>query len=222
MYVSTVDPAARRAFLAQIAGATQEIAAADILEVTDLSGTQEVTLEDILEAVAVPRDDDVAGPATHADPWEPVAQHADAAAALDERVVTTDRAAAQPALGPRHRRHRSITLVAALAVVPLGILSAAGAMSIASRPPASVVSLPPTATATPARAPTPARTAPAPAEAKPTAGTIVAPPKKKLILDGKRIDATSAIVTCGMHVVKLGSGKAHEVDVPCGGEIALK
>jgi hypothetical protein len=40
-------------------------------------------------------------------------------------------------------------------------------------------------------------------------------------LDGKRLTATSAIVSCGTHQVKVGYRAKHAVVVPCGGEVVL-
>jgi hypothetical protein len=40
-------------------------------------------------------------------------------------------------------------------------------------------------------------------------------------LDGKKISATSVIVSCGTHQLKVGHGRKHSIDVPCGGEIAV-
>jgi hypothetical protein len=40
-------------------------------------------------------------------------------------------------------------------------------------------------------------------------------------LDVKKISATSVLVTCGTHQLKIGHGRKHSIDVPCGGEIAV-
>ena len=40
-------------------------------------------------------------------------------------------------------------------------------------------------------------------------------------LDGKKLSATSVLVSCGTHQVKVGHGRKHSIDVPCGGEIAV-
>jgi hypothetical protein len=54
-------------------------------------------------------------------------------------------------------------------------------------------------------------------------GIRFAPPAKAgwVWLDGKRLTATSAIVTCGTHQVKVGYSPRHAVVVPCGGEVVL-
>jgi hypothetical protein len=41
------------------------------------------------------------------------------------------------------------------------------------------------------------------------------------VLDGKRLNATSAIVPCGLHQVKVGMGPRHDIVVPCGGEVSI-
>ena len=40
-------------------------------------------------------------------------------------------------------------------------------------------------------------------------------------LDGKKLSSTSALVSCGTHQIKVGRGRTHSVDVPCGSEIAV-
>jgi hypothetical protein len=40
-------------------------------------------------------------------------------------------------------------------------------------------------------------------------------------LDGKKVSASSVIVSCGTHQLKVGHGRKHSIDVPCGGEIAV-
>jgi hypothetical protein len=40
-------------------------------------------------------------------------------------------------------------------------------------------------------------------------------------LDGKKVSATSVLVSCGTHQLKVGHGRKHSIDVPCGGEIAV-
>jgi hypothetical protein len=44
----------------------------------------------------------------------------------------------------------------------------------------------------------------------------------KVWLDGQKIDAATATVACGKHQLKVGvKGKAHAVDVPCGGDLKV-
>jgi hypothetical protein len=40
-------------------------------------------------------------------------------------------------------------------------------------------------------------------------------------LDGKKLSSTSAIVSCGTHQIKVGRGRTHSLDVPCGSEIGV-
>lgn len=41
-------------------------------------------------------------------------------------------------------------------------------------------------------------------------------------VDGKRLTSSTAVVACGTHQIKVGaSGRAHSLDVPCGGELVL-
>ncbi len=44
----------------------------------------------------------------------------------------------------------------------------------------------------------------------------------KVWLDGQKLGAATATVACGSHQLKIGAhGKAHAVDVPCGGELKV-
>jgi hypothetical protein len=39
-------------------------------------------------------------------------------------------------------------------------------------------------------------------------------------VDGKKLTATSAVLSCGQHQIRLGArGRAHPIDVPCGGDL---
>jgi hypothetical protein len=61
-------------------------------------------------------------------------------------------------------------------------------------------------------------TAATPATAS-TIGTLVIESNaKKVWLDGKRLNGSSAMIPCGSHTVKLGKSSVQTVDVPCGGE----
>ena len=54
----------------------------------------------------------------------------------------------------------------------------------------------------------------------PVVGTIVAP-SGALLIDGKRVRGTTAVVACGPHIVKTSRTKARPVDVPCSGVITV-
>jgi hypothetical protein len=67
--------------------------------------------------------------------------------------------------------------------------------------------------------------APAPVADAPQSGTLSllrpAVPGK-VWLDGQKISAASATVTCGKHQLKVGArSKAHAIDIPCGGELKV-
>jgi hypothetical protein len=87
-------------------------------------------------------------------------------------------------------------------------------------PSAQALSAPP---ASPAPAAAPARV-PAPSDL-PTSGTVrVEPPAVpgRVWVDGKKLSSASAVVTCGAHQIKIGPrGRAHSVQVPCGGELVV-
>lgn len=152
----------------------------------------------------------------------------------DDDVLDTPVATALPA---RRRRLGGIVFVAVAACA--AILVAAGIARIghaSGEPSASAATSSPAAngaaggsTAAPGTA---AATAPAAAAAPigaaapdpASAGTVrLARPTLAghVWLDGKKISATSVIVSCGTHQLKVGHGRKHSIDVPCGGEIAV-
>jgi hypothetical protein len=183
------------------AGRTQEIAAVDILEETPIE-----------ESVVVNE-----GPRSEAPSISPLAldNMAPRRKAVDGRLgESTFRIWRQP-------RRRLGGIVLGAMGLSLAILAAA-----MTRPhgddgqAASVVRVV-------AAAPSPgfvAATSTAMESAPPMAssGTIVSPGSAwPLFVDGKRITATSAIVACGKHTVRVGRSKLREVVVPCGATVTL-
>lgn len=92
-------------------------------------------------------------------------------------------------------------------------LAATAATPAAPPPPAAAPASPPVA------AP-----APVPAADVPQTGTLhlqrPATPGK-VWLDGQKITAASATVACGDHQIKIGHGKAHSINIPCGGDLKI-
>ena len=133
-------------------------------------------------------------------------------------------------LAPARRRKLTRVVVAALAAC--GLILVAAVVAHLARTPNGTPALAATAnepapTATPAPVvPTAAPpVAAAPPVDAPQTGTLrlqrpAAP--GKVWLDGQKIAAASATVACGTHQIKIGThGKAHAVDIPCGGELKL-
>jgi hypothetical protein len=56
----------------------------------------------------------------------------------------------------------------------------------------------------------------------PRMGTIRARVRRKLVVDGAPTTGTSAVVECGNHLVQVGAGREHAVDVPCGGVVYVR
>jgi len=152
----------------------------------------------------------------------------------DDDVLDTPAAMALPA-----RRRRLGKIVFGAVAACAAILIAAGIARIghaSSEPSASAATTVAAAngasggsTATPA---TPANPAPAAAPAAiggaapdpASAGTVrLSRPTLAghVWLDGKKVSATSVVVSCGTHQLKVGHGRKHSIDVPCGGEIAV-
>jgi hypothetical protein len=62
--------------------------------------------------------------------------------------------------------------------------------------------------------------APAAPEAVPTSGTVTSR-GGALFVDGSRMSAKSAVVACGHHQLRVGRGKSHDADVPCGATLVV-
>lgn len=43
----------------------------------------------------------------------------------------------------------------------------------------------------------------------------------KVWLDGQKLSAATATVACGDHQLKVGHGKAHAINIPCGGDLKI-
>jgi hypothetical protein len=128
-------------------------------------------------------------------------------------------------------RRRKLARVVVAAVGACGLILIAAIVAHLARTPNETPALAATAneavpTATPAPVvPTTPPVAAAPPVDAPQTGTLrlhwPATPGK-VWLDGQKIAAASATVACGTHQIKIGAhGKAHAVDIPCGGELKL-
>jgi hypothetical protein len=190
---------------------TQEIAAADILEELPLAASPAFADCDI------PVDVDVDEP-----PLRPAA-----AAPVSIAPVAFSVAPPRPpaestfkieAMRPPRKRLGAVVL-GAMGVSVCILLAAAVRAGIADSPadPVSAVTaaLPPVVPALTTRAADSwhASTAPSSGTIESHAGT--------LFVDGTRITAKSALVTCGRHQLRAGRAKSHDVDVPCGGTLVV-
>ena len=130
-------------------------------------------------------------------------------------------------LAPARRRKLKRIVIGTLAACG-AILLAAGvahlvrpsndtsAYAATNSAPAPIVPAPPAVA--PVAAPTPATDAP-------QTGTLYLQRPAaagKVWLDGQKIGAASATVTCGKHQLKVGArGKPRAIDIPCGGELRI-
>jgi hypothetical protein len=140
-------------------------------------------------------------------------------------------------LAPPRKRFKglvvSVVSCCALILVAAGVARVVHASDEPSS--ASHASAPAAVTTTQASspaAPSP-KSAPAPATASPAAiappvgnstGTVrLDKPAKAghVWLDGQKLTSPSALVSCGTHRIKVGYGRTHSFDVPCGGEIGV-
>jgi hypothetical protein len=197
------------------ADATQELQAADVLEVIDTRAPASVLIEED-EIQVIPR-----RPSGSISSIAPVALSGGAAAApsLDLGVTRKTR------LRERRRRLSRVVVgaVAACALILVAAVVARVAQSADSVQPSSAV-----AAATNVALASPPVAAPAPvvpAPEKPSTGMIrLARPAAPghVWVDGQKLASPSALVGCGPHQIKVGPhGKTRSVDVPCGGEVRL-
>jgi len=136
---------------------------------------------------------------------------------------------------PVRRRRLGGIVVGAVAGCAL-ILVAAGIARVghASSPPAASSPAIATTTATitatsappdtaPASTTAPASQAPASTDGSSTGTVRLQRPATAghVWLDGKKLSSSSALVSCGTHQIKVGRGRTHSVDVPCGADIAV-
>ena len=192
------------------ADGTQEVAAVDILE--------ETPLPDAIAADEIPVDVDMELAPSRGGPHS--------ISPLSVSILPGPRRAAESTFKivavrtPRRRRLGAVVTGAmGLAVC---ILLAAGVRASLAGPieplaPVAAATLPPVQPAAAAAAAQPWRTT---SEPTATSGTVTSR-AGALFIDGARISARSALVSCGHHRLKAGRGKAHDVDVPCGGTLLV-
>jgi hypothetical protein len=123
------------------------------------------------------------------------------------------------------RRKRLVRIVAsvvmtAVAILVLGLLRRGLESDVAASAGATTIPLVPLAE--PAAAKPAIPTIAVDALPASTQGTIVHTSKRRLIVDGSVIQSARLTVSCGKHTVKVAWGKARVVDVPCGGEVAIR
>ncbi len=215
--------------------ATQELQASAVVDLLDTIGT--VHTAGSVSGVSLPRPS-LGSQASVAPVGLDLAQGRDAGD--DDEIMQTTSSVVLPA----RRRNLSKIVFGTLGVCAV-ILLAAGIARIghAMSEPAAASSgtaaslpgtnTPSTAAATPGAAPsTPA--SPAKAAAPAAIGAAASDPASAgtvrlgrptlsghVWLDGKKLKATSVLVSCGTHQIKVGRGRKHSIDVPCGGEISV-
>jgi hypothetical protein len=140
-------------------------------------------------------------------------------------------------LAPPRKRFKglvvSVVSCCALILVAAGV---ARVVHASDEPSSASHASAPAAVTTTTRAPSPAVPSPtsAPAAASPsplaaapvgnsTGSVRLDKPAKAghVWLDGQKLTSPSALVSCGTHSIKVGHGRKHSVDVPCGGEVGV-
>jgi hypothetical protein len=115
-------------------------------------------------------------------------------------------------LGPPRRLRLIVEVVMGGSLLILAAAVVRSAMSWEPEATPIVLVSPGTHAAPPPRA----MDVPSPVSA-PTTGTVARVAGARVELDGVRVTATSAVVPCGAHMLKVGAEKPRTVDVPCGG-----
>ena len=131
----------------------------------------------------------------------------------------------------KHEPSTATHAVAAKAVAPAPPASVSRPATVASRStpiPIAIPAPPPASTpvsVSPAAGSQPSSGGVGNAGSTGTSGTVrfVSPARSGWIwLDGNRLTGTSAIVSCGTHQVKVGYAAKHAITVPCDGEVVVK
>jgi hypothetical protein len=232
------------------AEATQALSALDIIDVQPIrkgsewvEATQALSALDVIEVEPVAGDDDsvpgVRASVTSSPSMAPVGLDLRPEQGLDEETDST-----MPVRLPIRRSRLRGIVIGALGTSLVILLAAAiervggGAHQVGplgqgahAAPPSTATVPAATAAASPPPAPDRATAAAAaqPAVANPrgdtaSTGTVrVAAPSAAghVWLDGKKLSSPSMVVSCGTHQIKVGARKAHSIDVPCNGEVAV-
>jgi hypothetical protein len=185
-----------------LADPTQEVAAIDILEETPLE--------------EIPIDIDLS-PAPGPPSISPLS--VSVLPAPRRAAESTFRIDAVPSHGNVQRRRLGAVVTGAMGL-SVCILLAAGVRARMNEPldQTAVAAALPAVLEAPAAAAQPWRTAASDAPA--TSGTVTSR-GGALFIDGARISAKSALVSCGHHQLRVGRSKARDVDVPCGGTLVV-
>jgi hypothetical protein len=204
------------------AEATQELQAADVLEVLGTKGQAQVG----------PARRQVGSQSSIAPVGLDLAVSADAGDEEEDRGTSGH-------VVPPPRKQRFKGLVIGVVSGCALILVAAGVARVvhASDEPASAAHASSPSAVTPAQPAAPAATSPTSSPVQATAAASPAtatdgtstgtvrldhPAKAGHVwLDGKKLTSPSALVSCGTHRIKIGHGRTHSIDVPCGGEIGV-
>jgi hypothetical protein len=205
-----------------------------------VEATQELQALDVLEIVETLKNAPRGAPGTTVTRKAATSNSSIAPVGLD---LTPEREVADEEVNPtmevrlpaRRRRLGGIVIGAiagcALILVAAGIARvghASSSPSPASSPavPATIAVVPATTGApviAPATTTPPASLAPASLDTSSTGTVRLDRPATPghVWLDGKKLSSSSAMVSCGTHQIKVGRGRTHSVDVPCGSEIGV-
>jgi hypothetical protein len=215
-----------------VAEATQELQANDVVGVLDTIGT--VHTPGSVSGVSLPRKS-LSSQASVAPVGLDLAHGRGGTIGDDEEIMQTTSSVVLPA----RRRNLSKIVFGTLGACTI-ILLAAGiarighAMSEPAAASGGTSSSVPTATPASTTASTTAATPASPTKATGPGSVGVSDPASAgtvrlgrptlaghVWLDGKKLSTPSVLVSCGTHQVKVGHGRKHSIDVPCGGEIAI-
>ncbi len=196
-----------------------------------VEGTQEIRAVDILEVIPaaaasadIPVDVEEPAPrATTASSIAPFAIEVARRAPLPPVMSEASEASFVARIGPPRRLRAIVEVVmaASLLILAAAALRAHFAPEETDATPIVLVDAKGTARASAAPPPATVDVRSLPIAAAPTTGILTRPSGAKFVVDGVPLSGTSAVVTCGEHVVRVGGGKPRKIDVPCGGTLAL-
>ena len=203
--------------------------------------TQEVRAADILEAVPIPapsvdilveHEDPIAAPPPKR--VEPPSQRRHTASSIapiaieippppsprfvaPEPRVSADSSIAPLRVGPPRRLRAIVEVAMATSLLILAAGAVRAHMSSEPEGPPIILTQPNTSSATAPPATVDVQNLPA----MPTTGTIARADAARVVIDGTKLSASSAVVPCGSHVLRIGNAKPRSVDVPCGGTLSI-
>ena len=206
------------------AAQTQEVRAADILEAVPIPPPSVDILVEHEEPIAAPPPKRVEPPSQRRHTASSIAPIAieiplprSPRFAAPEPRVSADSSIVEIRVGPPRRLRAIVEVAMAVSLLILAAGAVRAHMSSEPEGPPIILTQPNTSSATAPPATVDVQNLPA----VPTTGTIARADAARVVIDGTKLSASSAVVPCGSHVLRIGNAKPRSVDVPCGGTLSI-